>query len=99
MQHPGVMLHRDPRGKLPFCLLDVLLVKPFRSLPDKPFKLTEVLIYKDPNDFKRKIGYYNFCMCPVPENILLLENAVAFISPTACNAIQTEKYILFWELR
>lgn len=62
MQHSGVTLSRDPSSKCPFCLLDFMLVKPFRdSLLDKLFKLCEVLIYKDFIDFEKKIGCYNFC--------------------------------------
>lgn len=37
-------------------------------------------------------------MCPVPENIKLLENIVAFLFSRACNALQMEKYILLQEL-
>lgn len=33
-------------------------------------------------------------MCPVPENILLLENNTAFIFPRAWNAVQAEIHFL-----
>lgn len=70
-----------------------------RSVPDKLFKLSEVLIYKNLTDFRRKTGYCNFCgHMPVPENILMLGNIVAVVFPRACDAVQPEKYILFQEL-
>lgn len=50
---------RDPRSKFLFPLLVVLLVKPFKSLLDKPFKFIKVL--KNFNYFKGKTDYKNFC--------------------------------------
>lgn len=96
MQHSDVGLSRGPSSRFSFCLQVVLLVKPFRgSLPDKPFKISEVLIDEDLTSGGRWVTVIFAGMCPVPENISLLENTVAFLFSRACNALQTEKYILF----
>lgn len=50
---------RDSRSKFLFPLLVVLLVKPFKSLLDKPLKFIKVL--KNFNYFKGKSDYNNFC--------------------------------------
>lgn len=95
MQHSDVRLGRGPSSRLSFCLQVVLLVEPFReSLPGKLFKLSEVLIYKDLNSGGRWVTLIFAGMCPVPENIKLLENTVALIFSKACTALQMEKYIL-----
>lgn len=99
MQHSDVRLSRGPSSRFSFCLQVVLPVKPFReSLPGKLFKLSEVLIYKDLTSGGRWVTIISAGMCPVPENIKLLENIVAFLFSRACNALQMEKYILLQEL-
>jgi len=59
MPYSSGIMFRDPRSKFLFPLLVVMLVKPFKSLLDKPFKFIKVL--KNFNYFEGKIDCKIFC--------------------------------------